>query len=406
MKLNTGDLRQRSLNYPLVFLMLLVLPALLFITACSSIDDSSAQHLNETQLTAENTGNFGPRPDLPTVDEIHRISPAQAKDFLEYMQNPANANTKPHYRLYNYLEDFSRRFEYEGVTYSATDTLTQGMGNCMSLAILTTALAHLSGLDIEYQLMDDVPVYEFNGKHVTKGVHIRSKIFDMDFIEKDGALLFMRPGISIDYFPTNRQRFIGNISNNKYLAMVYNNLAAEAFESGDESTAYWLSIEALQHDSGYSPAMNLLAVLNRRTGDLETAEFIYKYGIENAEDKLSILKNYHFLLQSAGRSEEAKLIQAQLDTIEDTNPFHWYQLGRFSFEQGEFREAIRYYNKALAIAPYLHEAYLGIALSRYELGQISATRNALKSAYEEAQKVSTRNLYESKLKALDLAAAN
>ena len=400
MMLNTGYIRKRTVEFLLVF------PALVFMTACSSIESLQNQYSLGMQLTAENTGTFGPRPDLPTVDEIHQLSPEQAKDFLDYMQSPVNANRKPHDRLFNYLEDFTRQFEYEGVTYSAGDTLTHRLGNCMSLAILTTALAQLSGLEIDYQLMDDVPVFEFNGKYVTKGVHIRSKIYDMDYIEKDGVRLFIKPGISIDYFPTNRQRFIGNISNNKYLAMVYNNLAAEAFVSGDDSSAFWLSLEALHHDTDYSPAINMMAVLNRRNGDLDTAEFIYRYGIDHAEDKLSILKNYHILLKSTGRSEEAAQIQAQLDTMEDPNPFHWYQLGQSSFDRGEFRDAIRYYNKALSIVPYLHEAYLGIALSRYELGQYSATRNALKSAFEEAQKISTRNLYQSKLRALDLAVAN
>jgi hypothetical protein len=178
-------------------------------------------------LTSDNTGTFGPHPDLPGPEDIHKLTPQQEKDFLDYMNDPRRANTGPHYRLYQYMEQKIDNFSYEGVTYSASQTLALNSGDCMSLAVLTTALADLAGLEIDYQLMDDVPVYELNGITVKKGVHIRTIIYDPAFIEPDGegAYTLIRPGIKIDYFPTNRYRFISNLNRDDYQAMYYQNIA-------------------------------------------------------------------------------------------------------------------------------------------------------------------------------------
>ena len=352
------------------------------------------------ELSAANTGSFGARPDIPTEDEIHRLTPEQESQFLDYMNNPGFTGLKPSMRLYQYLESITSDYEYEGITGDASRVLDFNSGNCMSLAVLTTALADIAGLEIDYQLMDDIPVYEFNSTIINKGVQIRSRIFDPISTEKDVHDLFKQPGVTIDYFPTNRQRFIGNINREEYLAMYYQNLAVEALERQDLNFAYWSALEALKFDPYHSAAVNTLAIANRRAGDLETAEFIYQYGIKHAQDKLSLMKNYAALLAETGRTEEARSIQYQLDTMTDPSPFHWFLLARDSQDKGDYREAIRFYNKALDLAPYLHEAWLGIAQSNYELGRLDRTRNALMSAYEEADKVSTRNLYQAKLAAL------
>jgi Tfp pilus assembly protein PilF len=355
---------------------------------------------SKTPLTLENTGSFGVRPDIPTPNDIHRLTPSQEQDYLEYMNNPRYQSVKANKRMYNYLNKVSGNFSYEGITFNARETLAKNSGNCMSLAILTTALASLAELEIDYQLMDDVPVYEYNGATVKKGVHIRSIIYDRESIEIDGVYFLSRQGIKVDYFPTNRQRFIGNLDRDEYLAMIYQNLAAEALDQDNLNQAYWLAMEALHYVPVYSPAINTLAIANRRNGDMDTAELIYRYGINNADENLSLLKNYRILLENTDRPIEARQLQLQLNAMEDPSPFHWFHLAREALDAEEYNEAIRYFRKSLDLAPYLHEAHLGIAQANYELGRPNATRNALTSAYNEASKVSTKNLYQAKLAAL------
>ena len=377
--------------------------SLLLLTGCSNIP--GIKEVADSQrpgLHAENTGSFAARPDIPTPTELHRLTDSQKRDFLAHMNNPALATLKPNLRMYRYLERQTDYFAYEDKTYNASQTLTLNSGNCMALAILTTALADLAGLEIDYQLMDDAPVYEFNGVDVKKGVHIRSRIYDPEFVNVEGTFMLTRPGINVDYFPTNRMRFISNLGRDEYLAMVYQNLAVEALDKNAFNDTYWLAMESLRYDPDYAAAINTLAVVNRRAGNVDVAEFIYQYGITHARDKLTLMKNYQIMLESSGRQREAENIKQRLETMPDPSPFHWYQVAKAAYEKGEYQEAIRYYNKALDLAPYLHEAFLGIAQANYKLGRLPGTRHALESALQEAQKVSMRNLYEAKLLALSL----
>lgn len=378
----------------------LLLAAILLGSGCAATGITGQQDVDVIALTPANTGNFGPRPAIPTPADLHRLTPEQQRHFLAYMNRPSLSTMAPNLRLYQYLDDVTSDYAYEGVTYNASDTLHLNSGNCMSLAVLTTALADLAGIEVGYELMDDIPVYEFNDTLVKKGVHIRTKLFEGELIEVAGVYLFTRPGIIIDYFPTNRQRFMGNINREEYLAMLYQNLAAEALERGDLDAAYWHALESLKHVPDHAAAMNTLAITNRRAGDLETAEFIYRFAIAHADDKLTLMKNYALLLIDSGHEAQARDIQDRLDAMEDPSPFHWYQLAKSAADNGDHRAAIRFYNKALDLAPYLHEAWLGIAVANIELGRLDRTRRALLEAAQEAVKVSTRNLYQAKLAAL------
>ena len=374
--------------------LILISTCLLQSCASTELSDSEERSLI---LTTENTGNFGSRPKIYSPEEIHQLTEEQINNFISYMGNPEFVHLKPHIRLFNYLETYGDEFAYEAETFIASRTLSLQAGNCLSLAILTTALAKAAEIEMDYQLMDDIPVYELNGTVVNKGVHIRTILYDPDFIEEEGVKYLFKPGLQVDYFPTNRSRFIANLDEDDYLSMYYENIAEGAIADNDFNTAYWHAMESLKFVPNNANAINMLAIINRRDGNLETAEQLYLHGIEVADEKLSLLKNYRILLSLSGRNEEAEQIQIKIDSMQDSSPFEWFQLARNAHEDGELLEAISYYDKALALAPYLHEAHLGIAQANYELGNLSRAESALHDAITNVNKVSTRNLYQAKL---------
>jgi tetratricopeptide (TPR) repeat protein len=345
---------------------------------------------------------FGLRPEIPTPEELHQLTPEQEADFLTYFNHPSRAAVTPHRRLFQYLENLVGEFQYDPDTRSATDVLLYRGGNCLSLAIVTTALAQLADIAVGYQLMADQPVFEYQGSVVIKGVHISTLLYNPEWLAVAGTTEALRlsPGMRIDYFPELRGRFLANIDNSGYLAQYYDNIASGAIARGDYATAYWYLLEALNHVPDHGASLNMLAVVNRHAGDLATAEGIYRYGIAHADDKLSLLKNYHTLLTTSGRGAEAEEIQSQLDTMNDPSPLHWLQLARASHEAGDWNSAIRYYQRVLRLAPYMHEVQLGLALSYYAAGELNQAENALQEAVKQANRVSTRNLYKAKLLSL------
>lgn len=344
--------------------------------------------------------NFGPPPDLPDVESIFRLSPTQRQHFLHYFYSPERDDIPANQIVYDYLDLVTTEFSYQGQTLNASDALAQGEGNCLSLAILTTALAGLVDVEIGYQLMDSTPVFQHEDGVIYKGVHARSILYDKDWRPDDARLTIRRPGIQVDYYPTGTERFIRNLTREQFISMYYSNLAADAVAGEDLSRAYWLLRTALEFAPQSTSAVNMMAVVYRRAGDVQKAEEIYRYGIEHLPDKVSLLRNYRLLLEHQGREAEALEMAARLQQLGDPNPFDWIHAAQQAHSEGHYPEAIKLYQKAVTIAPYLHETYFGLARSHFELGDRDTAEHQLELARERANRASVRSLYEAKLVAL------
>lgn len=351
------------------------------------------------QILQQSSRPFGERPQIPGTAEVHALTPAQAREFLDFFNNPALAGEPAFRRLYFYLEGKVQNFTYRNETLAASAAFASNSGNCLSLAIMTTALADLVNVPIEYELVDDNPVYEQHGIVIEKGLHVRTLLFDAHQSAGDG-FVFGNRGIAIDYFPTRAERFVKRVSLKEYQAMYYRNRAAEAMRSDDLRAAYWHTMESLRLSPASAESLNMLAVVNRRAGDADTAEQIYLFAIAHSDEKLSLLKNYRILLSSQGRGSEAALIEQQLQQMDDRSPFNWLHLARSAQSEGDLTRAIAYFQKALELAPYLHEAHLGVAMAYYELGALDAADSALRMAIDSTTRNSARQLYKGKLAAL------
>jgi Tfp pilus assembly protein PilF len=379
----------------------LILPAFIcLLNACASVAPTSMNVVEAKLVLPEFPNLFGSRPPIAAPEIVQSLTPAQQQDFLTYYNLPENQQVQPPMRIANYLFKKTRTLQYENRTYSAAQTLALNKGNCLSLAILTTALAKLVNLDVDYQLVDSSPVFALTGNVVSKEVHVKTVVFERPEMSLGNVGFQYGQRVVIDYFVSERRRFIGNISTAAFNAMYYLNLAGAALEEQDYANAYWQTHEALHQNPLDPTAWNIMAVIYRHAGDLAKAEEIYLFAIEHAEDKLTLLKNYRQLLVSQMRITEAAAVENKLETMEDPSPFHWYSLAKNSYDTQDYQAAIRYFNKALVIAPYLHEAWLGKAQSFYQLNELPEAELALKMAIENADRMSTRSLYEAKLTAL------
>ncbi len=344
-------------------------------------------------------GQFGARPEIPTPKDIHKLSPAQRAAFLAYLHDRRNSGVPLNRKVYKYLEQITQSFNYQGDTLMATDALAQESGNCLSLAILTTSLAKLAGVDIGYQLVDDIPVYQLSGQLMQRGVHVRSILYESRE-PRDGVFAFSRRGIVIDYFPVGGSRFKGNLDESGYVAMYYRNIAAEALARGDYQKAYWYVLESLRLAPENAAGLNMLAVVYGRAGDEQKAEAVYLHALQVADEQLSLLRNYRSLLLRTGRDAEAREIEDRLARLDDPSPLRWLELASSAYNDGEYRLAISYYRRALELAPYLHEGHHGLARAYYEAGELERAQSALQDAIENAFRQSTRSLYQAKLQLL------
>ena len=339
---------------------------------------------------------FGDRPRIPEIGDVFALSEERQQHFLRYFREPFRSGTAPHRRVHQYLVNVTDQFDFHNDTFTANEALNASAGNCLSLAILTTALANLADVEVGYQLVEGSPIYELRGDVGVRGLHVRSLLYDPSSTTRIGQ----RNGIKIDYFPDGSERFVDNLSHDEYYALYYSNVAGESIAAGDINAAYWHLLESLRLAPDNGKALNMMAVVYHRAGDAARAERIYRYGIDWLPDKVSFLRNYRTLLERQGRSEEAAAVSVRLAEIDEPNPFDWLAAGRSAYNNGDYRGAIDMFQRAADISPYFGRAYLGIALAHYQLGETERAERYLRQAIEKTQRISTRSMYEAKLAAL------
>lgn len=343
---------------------------------------------------------FEARPPVISIDEIHDLSEQQRREFYRYFYDTENQDKAPHKRVSDYLELFADGFSYRGETFTASEALEHSAGNCLALAILTTGLARLVNVDVEYQLIDSAPVFESRGNHLRRSLHVRTLLIDPEWQPPEGFLVLSPPGIRVDYFPSRFDRFIGNIDESEYFAMYYRNIAADAIEEQDLDQAYWLLMESIELSPASPETLNMFAIVFDRAGDKRKSEEIYRYGIQHAERRVSLLRNYGIFLRREGRIPEAEEIDALLAEQHDLNPFDWINAGEEAYADGDFRRAMSLFGKSVELAPYLHEGHFGLAKTYFQLGNLRKAEQELEEALTHATRSAARQRYEAKLAAL------
>ncbi len=276
-------------------------------------------------------------------------------------------------------------------------TFDQRRGNCMSLAVLTTALAKLVDVPVQYQLVDTDPVYDLARNLAVRGEHVRTHLIDPDWQAEPGEFTLRKPGVIVDYFPSGNERFVANLDEDAYAARFYLNLAVAQLGQGDLPHGYWLTVAALQRDPDSADALNMLAVIYGRQGSFESAERVYQHAIDLVPNKLGTLRNYEMMLGLLNRDAEAAALRSRLRKLKDPSPFSWYRGARRAFEQGDLIDAEFFYQKAIERAPYMPELRYGLAQVLVGQGRYQQAQDELERSLQHIRNSSSRQPYKAKL---------
>ncbi|MCC2605426.1 tetratricopeptide repeat protein [Planctobacterium marinum] len=332
--------------------------------------------------------------------QLFQLTDTQIAEFRAWYDAPHRADIEPHERLYNYLESYTYGFDYRGNTYTASEAMTEKAGNCLSLAMMTTALARVAGIETGFQMVNATPVFKQKNNVLLLSYHVRTYLYDPNWQPKQGVLTLIRPRLVVDYFP-NRYDVPGDaVSEALFMSMYYRNLAADALLENDTRNAFWLTRKALELAPEDAENINLMAIIYRRLAMPELSEQYYQYGMAVAQNNTNMLSNYAILLESQNRTRDAEKIRQRLLDFPDNNPYAWIKLGHEAYQEENHSRAINYYKKAMALAPYLDEIYFGLAKSLYRRGEYAKAAQAMRVAAEKSWEQSERNLYYAKLSAL------
>ena len=383
-----------------IYIALLFFATILVLTSCSSgksktnNPDTAPAKVSFPQLLPENS--FGSSPPIIPPHKLFELTEQQKADFYAFINSAQYREIPTNQLVAEYLESHLKNFNYYSDTFTARDALIKHQGNCLSLAILTKALAQLVDVEVSYQLVETEPVFQKEGNIILSSQHVRTKLLKPLSPDKN-EIVFIRGGVLVDYFPERGSFLLRGVEEPEFFGMYYRNKAAEALIEEDLNTAFWLVNKTLELNQNDPHGLNMMALIHYKKGAYDIAEQLYLYGLQTNEDKLDLLDNYHTLLIKMGKLEQAKVIAQQLEKHDNKNPFKWISLANQAYNERKFEEALSYYKKARKLAPYLHQAYAGIAQAELQLGNLEAAQSDLLVAKEKSYKKETKLLYQKKL---------
>lgn len=338
--------------------------------------------------------------DVANITDIFFLTAEQKKDFLQYYNDPLNAEEGGHRRLYNYLEHILSGFNYKGDTYTSSEALHNRAGNCLSLAILTTALAKLVDIDVRYQRVNAAPIYQRFHNVMTLSSHVRTHVYEPYFAVNENELVVIKAKLVIDYFPQNGNVGGDIISYDDFVSMYYQNLAGDALVKEDYDLAYSMLAAAMNINDKNSETINTLAVIHKALGNIDTAEALYRYVLMQDSASVNVLSNFIVLLEGQNRTKEIEHMQHQLDRIDDDNPYRWFDVANRQYAKQNYIIALKYFTRSVEVAPYLHEGYFGLAKTYYKVGMLNHAKQSMAKAAELAFTPEDEYLYQAKLRIL------
>ncbi|WP_041416256.1 tetratricopeptide repeat protein [Shewanella halifaxensis] len=381
-------------------ILLLVIMLTSLFCGCASQAPEPAQDLH----AYFHDQHFSPANGLPSADELFDLPDEavvslkrelmRSKSFLQ--QN----NVMMHEWLANYINAADGGFRYaDNVTRLASDTFNDREGNCLSLVVLTAALAEEIGVKVEFQEIGIPPVWDRQGGFYLVNGHINLKLLPQD---NGNVFNISTRSIQIDFLPERAMQGYKKQRVNKstVISMFYNNIAAEALVDGDYDRAYGLLKLALAEQSHFLPALNTLAVLYRYKGLSSQAEALYQYTLRVNPEDMNALNNYAIMLSAQDRLDEWADVHKVLELARIRNPYYYYGMAQQAYFDKDYQDALLWYKRAIAKADYRHEFYFGLSRTYWVTGDEMRAQQSLKKALSLTTDGQHKRRYQSKLHAM------
>jgi len=339
---------------------------------------------------------FGATRDL-RVAEIFSVNAAM-KEFLDREITPHLRRVNKPRALYDaisskgqfWLEYDSRR------TRTAAEAFDSRRGNCLSLVIMTSALAKSLGLQVHYQRVWVEDVWNRDQETLILMGHVNIILGDRRW---DSFAFATDSSIVVDFLPLDEARGLRGveISEATVIAMFLNNRAAEELAAGRLDVAYGFARHAVQADRTFMGALNTLGVIYRRNGNLPEATAVFRALLEYAKDNTLALANLSLALKDQGRTEESEQFARRLRELEPVAPFHFMNMAHASMARSEFANAIGLFKRELDHNPGSHEAHFGLTRAYLELGDLEGARTHLREAVKLSGTREDQERYNNKL---------
>jgi len=303
---------------------------------------------------------------------------------------------------HNIFEHSSLALIYENEANTiASETFANKTANCLSLTIMTYALADYAGYGAEFQQVDGPELWVRREQTSLLNRHVNLKLFEKLRYSENIVYQFRSTVYEVDfnqelpssYYPKK------NITKNTVLAMFYNNKGVDALINNDFNQAYAYFKQAIITDDQLLDAYTNLGLLYRRMGRLDWAEQNYLLALKISPDDGSALENLAVLYRRTEREHAADKILRELEIKRKSNPFYHYHLGIEDLEKSQLTQARKHFRNAIKLHRKNHEFYFAMARTLYLMGDKKTSQRYMKLAKKFSNSETERLKYQYKLDA-------
>lgn len=338
-----------------------------------------------------------------SIEHIFAVSPA----MQAYLQREISHNLL-HKDLRRVLFEALYRkdklqLEYDAaVTRDAAQTFEARSGNCLSLAIMTAALARELHLNVQFQQVQVDDSWSRTGDLYFASNHVNLTLHQPRNDLRNGAGMDLSTPLTVDFVPITAQarEHATPLDENTIIAMYLNNRAAELLAQGQRDAAYWHARKAIEQAPGFLHAYNTLAVIYQHHGQLGAAERTLRYALQQRPESVIVLSNLAQTLETLGQPAqlaEAAQLRRALARLEPEPPFYYFNLGQAALRSGDLQRARSLFKRELARVPDYHEFHFWLAVTDYRLGELREADAHMVLALANSTTRSDHALYAGKL---------
>ena len=294
------------------------------------------------------------------------------------------------------------QLEYDSaMTRNAAQTFEARAGNCLSLAIMTAALARELNLPVQFQQIQVDEVWSRAGNLYFASNHVNLALgrqrsgypYNATF-NTDSA-----NSLTVDFIPVppKAREQATPLTETTVTAMYLNNRAAELLVAGQVDDAYWAARKAAEVDPQFVNVYNTLGVIYQHHGNQDAAEQTLRYALSQAPNNTIYLANLAQTLEAENKLEEAATLRARLAQLEPYPPFHFFHQGQEAMKLGDYARARKLFERELERVPDYHEFHFWLAVANYQLGNLRAADKHMALAVNNSTTRGDHDLYAAKL---------
>ncbi len=301
-------------------------------------------------------------------------------------------------------DDADLRLDYDSTyTRNAAEAFAARSGNCLSLVIMTAALARQMGIDVSFHRVRDDEFWSRDGDMYFSVGHVNVTLGGKP--PALGTRIDDGDQITIDFLPVLdiREYKWKLVKEHTIVAMYLNNRAAESLAAGRLNDAYWFARAAILADPNFATLFNTMGVVYLRRGAPDRAEQVLVHGLHGDPGSTTLMSNLSAAYVRQGRMDEARKLDALIARADPDPPFAFFNRGLLAMKAGDYRTARDLFAAEVKRAPHYDEFHFWLGLALANLGETELAKAQLALAIANSTTRKDHDLYAGKLALIDSA---